>query len=31
MALLLEQKQLSGIIKSNDDKPEEPAANETAT
>jgi len=31
MALLLEQKQVYGIIKGYDDKPEEPAANATAT
>jgi len=31
MALLLEQKQVYGIIKRYDDKPEEPAANATAT
>jgi len=31
MALLLEQKQVYGIIKGYDDKPEEPAANTTAT
>jgi hypothetical protein len=31
MALLLEQKQVHGIIKGYDDKPEEPAANATAT
>jgi len=31
MALLLEQKQMYGIIKGYDDKPEEPAANATAT
>ena len=31
MALLLEQKQLYGIIKGYDDQPEEPAASATAT
>jgi hypothetical protein len=31
MALLLEQKQVYGIIKGYDNKPEEPAANATAT
>ena len=31
MALLLEQKQVHGIINGYDDKPEEPAANATAT
>jgi hypothetical protein len=31
MALLLEQKQVYGIITGYDDKPEEPAANATAT
>ena len=31
MALLLEQKQVYGIIKGYDDKPEQPAANTTAT
>jgi hypothetical protein len=31
MALLLEQKQVYGIIKGYDDKPEEPPANTTAT
>jgi hypothetical protein len=31
MALLLEQKQVYGIINVYDDKPEEPAANATAT
>jgi len=31
MALLLEQMQVYGIIKGYDDKPEEPAANATAT
>jgi len=31
MALLLEQKQMYGIIGGYDDKPEEPAANATAT